>query len=249
MNEIRPLGAEVGLLPRAHGTGLFTEKVTSGVIDTERWFFEIIEATKRAGTFEETNFFLISDHGQLEIVRNLKPNVVFADNGLIEVNEDGSLKSWKAYCHSTGLSAQIRLADPTDLETWQKTYDLLKWMRDEGIYGIGEVRTVEDTKENDHLDGPFSFVLETDGYTSFAEDWKHPIAKSLDTSDYRFGHATHGFHPSKGPQPTLIACGPAIRRGVTVEMKRTIDEAPTYAKILGAEMPWADGSPIDEILK
>jgi hypothetical protein len=32
-------------------------------------------------------------------------------------------------------------------------------------------------------------------------------------------------------------------------MKRTIDEAPTYAKILGAEMPWADGSPIDEILK
>ena len=30
---------------------------------------------------------------------------------------------------------------------------------------------------------------------------------------------------------------------------RTTKSKDTYAKILGAEMPWADGSPIDEILK
>ena len=232
-----------------HSTGVFSPKVTKGLDETDEFIGMLIEATKEAGVFEETNFFIVSDHGQMNIVRSVKPNAVFADNGLISVDENGKLVDWKAYCHSAGMSAQVRLKDPTDKETYDKVYELLKWMRDEGIYGIGEVRTVEDTKENDHLDGPFSFVLETDGYTSFAEDWKHPIAKSLDTSDYRFGHATHGYHPSKGPQPTLIACGPAIQRGVTVEMKRTIDEAPTYAKILGAEMPWADGSPIDEILK
>ncbi len=232
-----------------HGTGLFTEKVTKGVEDTERWFFEIIEATKRAGTFEETNFFLISDHGQLDIVRNVKPNVVFADNGLIEVNGDGTLKLWKAYLHSTGLSAQIRLADPEDKETWQKTYDLLKHMRDEGIYGISEVYTAEEINEKEHLSGEFSFVVESDGYTSFAEGWTRPMVKQLDLSDYRYGKATHGHNPDKGPQPVFFGFGPGIKEGVILERRPTVDEAPTYAKLLGVEMPEADGTAITEILK
>ena len=185
----------------------------------------------------------------MDIVRSIKPNVIFADHGLIEVNEDGTMKDWKAYCHSTGMSAQIRLKDPTDRETWQKTYDLLKWMRDEGIYGISEVLTAEEADARDHLNGEFSFVIETDGYTSFAEDWKRPMIKNLDISDYRFGKATHGYHPDKGPQPTLIAYGPAIKKGVRLERRPTVDQAPTYARILGAEMPWADGHAIEEILK
>ena len=165
------------------------------------------------------------------------------------MNEDGSLKSWKAYCHSTGLSAQIRLADPADKETWQKTYDLLKWMRDEGIYGISEVYTTEEINEKEHLSGEFSFVIESDGYTSFAEDWKRPMVKQLDLSDYRYGKATHGHNPDKGPQPIFFGFGKDIKEGVLIERRPTVDEAPTYAKILGVEMPNVDGTPITEMLK
>ena len=232
-----------------HATGIFSDKVTQGLDETETFVGMLIQATKDAGVFEDTNFFIVSDHGQMEIVRSIKPNVMFADHGLIEVNEDGTMKDWKAYCHSTGMSAQIRLKDPTDRETWQKTYDLLCHMRDEGIYGIGEVLTAEEANEREHLAGEFAFVIETDGYSSFAEDWKRPMIKNLDISDYRFGKATHGYNPAKGPQPTLVAYGPAIKQGVRMEFAHTVDQAPTYAKILGAEMPWADGHALDEILK
>ena len=232
-----------------HKTGLFTEQVTKGVVDTERWFFEIIEATKEAGVFENTNFFLVSDHGQLDIVRNIKPNVMFADHGLITTDAEGNLTDWTAYCHSTGLSAQIKLKDPTDKAAWQKTYDLLKFMRDEGIYGISEVLTTEEAEARDHLGGDFSFVIESDGYTSFSEDWKRPMVQPMDLSDYRFGRATHGHYPDKGPQPVFFGVGPDIREGIELERRPTVDEAPTYAKILGAEMPWADGTAITEILK
>ncbi len=232
-----------------HKTGLFTEQVTKGVNDTERWFFEIIEATKEAGVYENTNFFLVSDHGQLDIVRNIKPNVMFADHGLIETDAEGKLTDWTAYCHSTGLSAQIKLKNPTDKAAWQKTYDLLKFMRDEGIYGISEVLTTEEAEARDHLSGDFSFVIESDGYTSFSEDWKRPMVQPMDLSDYRFGRATHGHYPDKGPQPVFFGFGPDIREGVELERRPTVDEAPTYAKILGAEMPWADGTAITEILK
>ena len=232
-----------------HQTGLFTERVNRGLDDTERWLNQIIEATRNAGVFEETNFFLISDHGQMEIVRTIKPNAFFAREGLIQIDEDGNLADWKAYCHSTALSAQIRLKDPADKAVWQKTYDLLQHMRDEGIYGISEVYTAEEIEEKEHLAGAFSFVIESDGYTSFSEDWRYPFVERLDVTDYRFGRATHGHHPDKGPQPTFFAVGPDIKKGVEIERRPTVDEAPTYAKILGVEMPWADGTAIDEILK
>ncbi|MBQ8387830.1 MAG: alkaline phosphatase family protein [Clostridia bacterium] len=232
-----------------HASGLFNEQVTRGVEDTERWLFDLIEATKEAGVFEETNFFLISDHGQLDVVRSIKPNVILADHGLIDANADGSLADWRAYCHSTGLSAQIKLRDPNDRDTWQKVYELLRHMCDEGIYGISRVYTREEARAEEHLDGDFAFVIETDGYTSFSEDWNRPLIKQNTNSDYRFGKATHGHHPDRGPQPVFLGFGPDIREGVRIGRRSTVDEAPTYAKILGLDYPHADGRAMDEILK
>ena len=45
------------------------------------------------------------------------------------------------------------------------------------------------------------------------------------------------------------ACIPTLRPGAVVERRPIVDEAPTYAQILGVELPWADGSPISEILR
>ena len=71
----------------------------------------------------------------------------------------------------------------------------------------------------------------------------------MDLTDYRFGRATHGYYPDLGPQPVFFGFGPDIRSGVILERRETVDEAPTYAKILGVEMPGVDGHAIDEILK
>jgi len=54
--------------------------------------------------------------------------------------------------------------------------------------------------------------------------------------------------PDKGPQPIFIVKGPGFRKGVEVEQRPIIDDAPTYAKLLGTELPEADGKPIDELL-
>ena len=39
------------------------------------------------------------------------------------------------------------------------------------------------------------------------------------------------------------------KRGVVIEEGRLIDGAPTYAKILGVELPYADGEAFTEILR
>ena len=60
--------------------------------------------------------------------------------------------------------------------------------------------------------------------------------------------ASHGHHPTVGPQPVFLAYGPDVKPGVVLETGLVIDEAPTFARMLGLELPDAEGHPIEEIL-
>ena len=114
---------------------------------------------------------------------------------------------------------------------------LLRHMCDEGIYGISRVMTAEEAEAEFHLSGGFAYVLESDGYTSFRDDWCRPIVRPLDDSDYKYGHATHGHMPLKGAQPAIYFYGPHFKKGVVIEKGEIVDQAPTYAKLLGVELP------------
>ena len=67
--------------------------------------------------------------------------------------------------------------------------------------------------------------------------------------NYRFGRATHGYLPEKGPQPTLIAFGPHMKPGVVLKNANLVDEAPTFAHALGFEMENTDGRCLTELFR
>ena len=232
-----------------HKTGLFSDKVTHGLHEIDIWLGELIRACRDAGIYDDTDFFIVSDHGQLGIVRTASPNVMFARHGLIDVGPDGQITDYRAFCKSAALSAQIYLRDPDDRATYDKVYALLNDMCRDGVWGIGRVYTAEEAQREEHLSGGFSFVIETDGYTSFTSDWREPYVHPLDISDYRFGRATHGHLPDKGPQPTLLAFGPDIRPGAVVERAALVDEPATIARVLGLEFGDIDGKVIEGILR
>lgn len=209
----------------------------------------LCHALEEIGQLENTDIFLVSDHGQLEIKRTIKLNALLADRGYITVNEKGKAVDYSAYCLSNAMSSLVYLKDSTNTELRNKLYEELCRLRDEGIYGFNAVYTREEIAQSEHLDGDFAFVLESDGYTSFSDSCKRPLIAQLDLSDFRFGKATHGYFPDKGPQPTLVAKGPHIKAGVEIERRSIVDEAPTYAKLLGAVLDDAQGTAIDEILQ
>ena len=103
-------------------------------------------------------------------------------------------------------------------------------------------------REKYRLGGEFDFVLETDGYTSFAEGITRPLTASFSNDDYRLGRATHGYMPDKGPQPVFYAKGPDFRPGAELQRCDIVDEAPTFARILGFEMKDVDGRVLTELL-
>ena len=232
-----------------HAYGLFNDRVTKGIEDTDRYIGLLMSAVEEAGLLDCTNFVLTSDHGLLNIERTVSPNVKFAEAGLIDVDENGNLVDWKAYCMSGGTSALVYLKDPDDKEVYEKTWKLLKEMADEEVYGFTEIFTEAEIREREHLGGEFAFALETDGFTSFGDDLVRPLMRIPDCRDYRYGKATHGHLPTKGMCPVFSAKGPAFKENVTIETANLIDHAPTFAKVLGVELKGADGRVLEELLR
>ncbi len=232
-----------------HKYGLFNEHVTQALDDTDRWLGALVQATKDAGVYEDTNFVLMSDHGQMNIQRIIHLNVVLADHGLIRVDDNGTVTGWDAYTHSAGMCDYVFLKPGADDKLRQRVYELLLHLRDEGIYGVSEVFTRTEIKARERLDGPFDFVLETDGYTAFGQRVTRPMVSTFDSTDYRYGRATHGYLPDKGPQPVFVAAGPAVKPGIEIERRPIVDMACTMAGILGLTLPDADGTAVEEMLR
>ena len=175
--------------------------------------------------------------------------MLLADNGFIQTDETGKIRSWEAVCTSNAMSTLVYLCDKKDEKLKNQVYECLKRLQDEGVYGIGRILTEEEAREEEGLYGRFSFVIESDGYTSFGDRAVRPLVQNFDISDYRFGRATHGYIPDLGAQPVFVAKGPDFCENVTLPRGKVIDEAPTYAKLLGVELPDADGKAMDVFLK
>lgn len=232
-----------------HSTGVFSDRVNDMLDHTALWVQRVIEAVDEIGELENTNFVMMSDHGQINVDRWAMPNVELCRRGFIRVDEKGNIIDWDAFVKGVGASAQVFLKDESDRATYDSVYKTLIEMCDSGLYGFSEVMTREEAHKRERLSGGFSFVLETDGYTSFGSEWTGKIMHQRDISDYRGGAATHGYLPDKGPQPTMIACGPDFVKGAVVERRLIVDFAPTVAEILGLSLPDVDGCPIEEIIK
>ncbi len=233
---------------KRHRGGVFGESVKEALRNTDEWLGILLDAVKETGLEDQTDFVVLSDHGQINISRVISPNVYLVDRGYITLSEDGSIKEWRAYVKSTGASAQVYLQDPDDTALKNELYQMLSEMANEGIYGFERVFTAKEAKALYGLSGDFSFVLETDGYTGFGERLVRPVVSGFDLNDYRFGKGTHGHAPHKGPQPTFFAKGPSFKSGVVLPKGNILNHAPTLAAVLGVELRDAVGTPVKEIL-
>lgn len=227
----------------------YAEETFPAVTDLDQYIGRLMEACGDAGALRETNLVLVSDHGQQDIKRVINLNVLLADRKYIDVDAEGKVRDYRAFCFSNAMSALVYLKNPEDGEFWKELYDYLLFLRDEGVYGIGKVFTGKEIDEREHLSRDFSLVIESDGYTSFTDRAVRPLVQNFDENDYRAGHATHGYLPEYGPQPVFLAKGPDFRQNTTILRGSLIDEAPTYAAILGVTLKEAEGKAMKEFIR
>lgn len=232
-----------------HEYGVFSDRLEAAIRRVDAHLGEIGQALEDAGVLADTNVFLISDHGQLNCVRFASINVALSRAGFLSVGEDGRLSpDWRAYSRSAGMCAYVYLREKDDSRAYDAVYGFLKQMESSGVCGISKVYTVEEAAA-ERLRGDFSFVLETDGRTAFSNACDGHFMRNVEPGDEHYLNGQHGHHPDKGPQPVLEAKGPDIVPGLRIPECRLVDEAPTFAALLGVTLAGADGNALEALLK
>ena len=227
-----------------HKSGVFGDLVTKGLDRTDEWLGDVIAAMEDAGVYEDTNFIILSDHGQMDMNKYIHLNVLFREAGLLEVAPNGGIYNWKAYSQANGFSTTVHLVDNSQQKLYDQVYAFLRQLQESGKYGIRKVYTKDELLEQYGQDGPYSFMVEAEDGYGFANSWtaEHPIANVTN-------RGTHGHTPERGPQPVFLAHGPDFKDGAYLRNAKAVDIAPTLAAVLGQTMPEADGRVLTELLK
>jgi predicted AlkP superfamily pyrophosphatase or phosphodiesterase len=207
-----------------------------------------VQATKDAGTFGDTNFVILGDHGQIDIDQLFNMNVLLREAGLIDADANGTAAAYRAYSFSAGFSAHINLAEGADEALRARVHETLLNIQARFPAYIERVYTAEEALSEEGLAGGFSFVVEGTRGTQFMNELTGSVVIPRCSAAYRSFAANHGHHPSKGFKPPFIAFGPDVRPGARVETGDMLDECPTLAALAGLEMPGLPGKPFD-ILK
>lgn len=229
-----------------HSYGVLSEKLVDAYKYLDDMLAIVVDELKANNLYEQTTFVFCSDHGQVDIHMSVNANKLLIENGLLTIDKEGKMTDWKAYVQSSGVSAHVYVKDPANTDLVSEVYELLNKNRE--LLCIEHIFTRKQVKQTYHLDGDFSFVLESKTGSSFGfnilADYQNPIMNE----DYRVSRGTHGHIPSKGEQPCLILSGPGVLEGKELSVAKVVDIAPTCAAILGFEMPQADGRVLREIL-
>lgn len=188
----------------------------------------IRKAIEESGVGDRTALFIVGDHGFTSITRNVGPNTMFRDAGLLE-EENGKIRSWRAITRSSGGSASIYVKEAKDLARVKEVL-----LAGASADGAAAYRVLERPE------------LDALGYNPDA-------AFALDPADgvaitERLGPSTptvkgnHGQLPTRpGLQTGLVAEGAGIRAGAVIERMKLIDIAPAVAELLGLDLPGVEG--------
>lgn len=224
-----------------HKYGDEHEMVNECLVRVDSIVGEIIDACKEAGTFEETNFVILGDHGHIDVKYAFNLNKLFVEHGFIRVDENNNVKDYDAYSFSAGFSTHIMIKNKENIDMQEKVYSMLKKIKEEHQDYIETFYTAKEAIENEGLAGDFSFVIEGIEGVVFLNDVSGDLIISSSEGNYNYYKGMHGHHPSKGNKPPFIVYGPAITKNIVIESGDMIDECPTLARLLDVKMPNMDG--------
>lgn len=242
-NKIAPLASEKPFFlsayfasfdESAHVNGVYSPEAAESLQKIDEMLGQLIEEAK---TIANGNLIVcvVSDHGTINNSHNISPNILLAEAGLIDLDADGNITDWKAFCQRAGGTGEIRLKDPTDDESATTLAKVMKALSERPDNGIYEIVSAEDAK----LRGGFpdcAYVLVAEKGYEIREDVVGDYCRLRLTQK-----AQHGYNENfEEMRASFMLHGQGITPG-HIEGTRLIDVAPTLAGFMGITLPDAEG--------
>lgn len=231
-----------------HGTESGDAK--DAILRHDRRLGEIFKVIDENGLTEHTNIVVLGDHYQKDTQTALHLNYWFWQKGWLTVRA-GRICQWQVYCKNCDGSAYVYIRKGSGYLK-DAVRELLCQLSADGDSGIEQVIEGRDAAAMG-ADPHCSFMLEARDGFYFLDGINGPVS-SVDemTQNGSSGamYATHGYLPGKpGYQTVFMAKGPDIAANVTIPSMCLIDEGPTLAKLLGVNLPEADGRVLTSIFR
>ncbi|RSU07610.1 alkaline phosphatase family protein [Vagococcus elongatus] len=214
-----------------HGYGVNSHEAEAALLRQDRRVGEIIQAVAEAGDKEETVFAILGDHYQIDVDKMIRLNVLFAEKGWQVPTKIGTTKpNWEVWANSCDGSTYIYIKKESAVSP-SEVRELI-----EKAEGIEVVYTTDQAKSRG-ADPKCTFMVEAKRGYYFVDEAKGASVAEVQEKEmwlpWRY-RAVHGFSPEKeNYATTLVLSGPGIRKNHKKSKGRLIDEAPTFAKILG----------------
>lgn len=232
-----------------HYHGVFSAEAYKALDSVDQRIGNLLKVLKERGLYDSTNVILLGDHGGTDYSKAILLNSLFLQKGLLEIDGDSNIISWKAYANGAGGSCQILLSEPDDPSLIASVERILHDYMDEKDSPLRYIFNKEEAKTQHHSTGNFSFIAEAkDGYI-FKNNVTDQLISELQAIDCQY-ICDHGYLPEHENMRTLLlAKGPDIKRGQVIDSTCLVDEGPTFAKLLNCDLEDTDGHIIDSLLK
>ncbi|KMT23162.1 ectonucleotide pyrophosphatase/phosphodiesterase [Clostridium cylindrosporum] len=198
----------------------------------------IISALKEAYMYDDTAIIAFGDHSQIDAHIKIKPNVLFSENNLLDVDSKGLFRNYKAYFDSCDGSGYIYVKDKKSL---YNVKTILEDLKNKGI-----IESIYSTEEAAFLGANTncSFMIEASRGYYFSDEFHGDYLEFL---PHPIGQ--HGYSPLKEDYNALfIASGKGIKKGVKLKKGHIINYAKTFSALLGFTLKEAEGDVIYEII-
>lgn len=198
----------------------------------------LVEAYRAAGILDKTTFIVVSDHGFKTVKRVIRPNALFRQLGL-------ETSAWAISEGGTAMVYATREAGK-DATIARLTQALT------GVEGVARVITPEQFAPLG-FPQPSANPRMADVVLAAADGYAFQNAATGDVVADASSSATPGSHgylnTERDMRAIFVASGAGVKAGVTVGDVRTIDIAPTIARLLGLTMTGATGRVLTDALR
>jgi predicted AlkP superfamily pyrophosphatase or phosphodiesterase len=202
---------------------------------------DLVEAIGTSRLTDKTTLIVASDHGFFPITKDIRPNAVFRQEGLLtDKGKQAACVSQGGACMVYALAEKDRAAVVAHL---RKALGAVEGV--EAVYGPEEFAKLGQPTPDVDPRAPDLWLTAKSGYsftdTVDAKEIVVPRAAPAGTHGYRPGHAElYG---------TLVLWGHGIEPAAQLGNVQSLDVAPTIAQLLGIDLPTADGKPLKKALK
>lgn len=208
-----------------HAYGPTSARAAAAFEETDALIGRIVEATKKAGIYDQTTFIVTADHGFAAVHYEMNIRPYFTRAGL-----DGKIK----ILHG-GWTPFVRLLPSFDQQTdgpklqqalseLQKNVHILRVYRSQEYPSLGLPRY----EDSDRIPGQYLIVSDIDTFLVNREGNDTNLVP-LEKPAY-----SHGYLPQYPEMyPMLVLFGNGIQKGVRLGHVHQVDIAPTVTKLLG----------------